>query len=59
VRAQLIAPAGDIVQDFQLIARPNALHVLNAPSPAATASLAIGAEIAAMAGQAAQAALSA
>jgi L-2-hydroxyglutarate oxidase len=48
VRAQLIAPEGEIVQDFQLIARPNALHVLNAPSPAATASLAIGAEIAGM-----------
>ncbi len=48
VRAQVISPAGEIVQDFQLIARPNALHVLNAPSPAATASLAIGAEIASM-----------
>jgi len=48
VRAQVISPAGDIVQDFQLIPRPNALHVLNAPSPAATASLAIGAEIAGM-----------
>jgi L-2-hydroxyglutarate oxidase LhgO len=48
VRAQVIAPEGEIVQDFQLIARPNALHVLNAPSPAATASLAIGAEIASM-----------
>ena len=36
---------GDLVQDFRFIARPNALHVLNAPSPAATASLAIGAEI--------------
>jgi (S)-2-hydroxyglutarate dehydrogenase len=48
VRAQVIAPEGEIVQDFQLIARPNALHVLNAPSPAATASLAIGAEIAGM-----------
>jgi L-2-hydroxyglutarate oxidase len=46
VRAQVISPEGEIVQDFQLIARPNALHVLNAPSPAATASLAIGAEIA-------------
>ena len=45
VRAQAIAPEGEIVQDFRLIARPNALHVLNAPSPAATASLAIGAEI--------------
>ena len=49
VRAQAIAPEGELVQDFMLIARPNALHVLNAPSPAATASLAIGAEIAAMA----------
>jgi (S)-2-hydroxyglutarate dehydrogenase len=48
VRAQVITPEGDIVQDFQLIERPNALHVLNAPSPAATASLAIGAEIASM-----------
>ena len=48
VRAQAISPAGDLVQDFSLIARPNALHVLNAPSPAATASLAIGAEIVAM-----------
>ena len=33
------------MQDFGLIAHPNALHVLNAPSPAATASLALGAEI--------------
>ncbi|HJZ98493.1 MAG TPA: L-2-hydroxyglutarate oxidase [Candidatus Solibacter sp.] len=48
VRSQVITPDGEIVQDFQLIARPNALHVLNAPSPAATASLAIGAEIAGM-----------
>jgi len=47
VRAQAITPEGELVQDFQLIARPDALHVLNAPSPAATASLAIGAEIAA------------
>jgi L-2-hydroxyglutarate oxidase len=53
VRAQAIAPEGELVQDFLFIARPNALHVLNAPSPAATASLAIGAEIAAMAEQAA------
>ncbi|MEO8372018.1 MAG: L-2-hydroxyglutarate oxidase [Candidatus Solibacter sp.] len=45
VRAQVIAPEGEIVQDFRLIARHGALHVLNAPSPAATASLAIGAEI--------------
>jgi len=48
VRAQALSPAGDIIQDFQLIARPKALHVLNAPSPAATASLAIGADIVTM-----------
>ncbi len=53
VRAQAISPEGDLVQDFLLVARANALHVLNAPSPAATASLAIGAEIAAMAEKAA------
>ena len=48
VRAQAISPEGDLVQDFRFIERANALHVLNAPSPAATASLAIGAEIAGM-----------
>jgi L-2-hydroxyglutarate oxidase len=48
VRAQAIAPEGEILQDFRFIQRENALHVLNAPSPAATASLAIGAEIAGM-----------
>ena len=53
VRAQLITPAGELGQDFNFIARPNALYVLNAPSPAATASLAIGAEIVAMAERAA------
>lgn len=46
VRAQAMTPAGELVQDFALVARPNALHVLNAPSPAATASLAIGAHVA-------------
>ena len=37
--------AGTLVQDFVFIERPNALHVLNAPSPAATACLAIADEI--------------
>jgi len=46
VRAQAITRTGELVQDFALIQRPRALHVLNAPSPAATASLAIGGEIA-------------
>lgn len=49
VRAQAIAPEGDALQDFRFITRKNALHVLNAPSPGATASLAIGAEIVEMA----------
>lgn len=46
VRAQAIFPNGELVQDFLLVTRRNALHVLNAPSPAATASLAIGQTIA-------------
>jgi L-2-hydroxyglutarate oxidase len=46
VRAQAMSPSGELVQDFQIVARDNALHVINAPSPAATASLAIGEEVA-------------
>jgi L-2-hydroxyglutarate oxidase len=45
VRAQAMSPDGSLLQDFCLLNRPRALHVLNAPSPAATASLAIGEEI--------------
>lgn len=45
VRAQAMRPSGDLVDDFHLLVRQNALHVLNAPSPAATASLAIGEHI--------------
>jgi len=56
VRAQAITPEGELAQDFRIIARRNALHVLSAPSPAATASLAIGSEIVAMAEKAAAAA---
>ena len=43
--AQAITPHGDLVQDFHFVEQSNALHVLNAPSPGATASLAIGDEI--------------
>jgi (S)-2-hydroxyglutarate dehydrogenase len=46
VRAQAMSPNGELVYDFELIERPSALHVINAPSPAATASLAIGGEVA-------------
>lgn len=45
VRAQAISRDGELVQDFRLVAGHRALHVLNAPSPAATASLAIGRHI--------------
>jgi (S)-2-hydroxyglutarate dehydrogenase len=47
VRAQAMRADGTLVEDFWFEEAPNALHVLNAPSPAATASLAIGGEIAA------------
>lgn len=42
VRAQAIATSGALVDDFIITTTGNALHVLNAPSPGATASLAIG-----------------
>ncbi len=45
VRAQAMSPEGGLVQDFHFARGTRALHVLNAPSPAATASLAIGTEI--------------
>ncbi len=47
VRAQAIDTHGALVDDFRLVETANSLHVLNAPSPAATASLAIGDYIAA------------
>ena len=46
VRAQALDPQGGMVNDFHIVRQPGAVHVLNAPSPAATASLAIGEEIA-------------
>lgn len=46
VRAMAIHQSGEMVDDFYIVDAPNALHVLNAPSPAATASLAIGEHIA-------------
>ena len=42
VRAQAMDRSGALVQDFAMIETGNALHLLNAPSPGATASLAIG-----------------
>lgn len=46
VRAQAMLPNGALVQDFHFVERANALHVINAPSPGATASLAIGQHLA-------------
>jgi len=45
VRAQALGPRGDLVDDFQIEGRDRSIHVLNAPSPAATAALAIGEHI--------------
>jgi (S)-2-hydroxyglutarate dehydrogenase len=46
VRAQAVGEDGSLVDDFRIVRSPDAIHVLNAPSPAATASLAIGRHIA-------------
>lgn len=46
VRAQAVEPDGTLVDDFRIVSGDAMLHVLNAPSPAATASLAIGRYIA-------------
>ncbi|MFL5695090.1 MAG: L-2-hydroxyglutarate oxidase, partial [Ktedonobacteraceae bacterium] len=46
VRAQALAPNGTLVDDFVVNHEGGALHVRNAPSPAATSSLAIAEMIA-------------
>ncbi|MBI0383588.1 L-2-hydroxyglutarate oxidase, partial [Streptomyces albiflaviniger] len=46
VRAQAVLPDGTLVDDFLISQSPRIVHVLNAPSPAATASLPIGREVA-------------
>ena len=47
VRAQAMNSAGELIHDFVWAESPGAVHVVNAPSPAATASLVIGEEISA------------
>jgi len=49
VRAQAVSASGALVDDFVIKQSRNAIHVLNAPSPGATASLAIGQQICEMA----------
>jgi L-2-hydroxyglutarate oxidase len=46
VRAQAVSLDGRLVDDFHIQEAPGMVHVLNAPSPAATSSLAIGREVA-------------
>lgn len=46
IRAQAVDRQGNLVDDFRFVHRERQVHVLNAPSPAATASLAIGRHVA-------------
>lgn len=46
VRAQALRPDGELVEDFLMVHGPDSIHVCNAPSPAATASLEIGMAVA-------------
>ncbi len=46
VRAQAVLPNGDLVDDFKFVQAERMIHVLNAPSPAATASISVGRAIA-------------
>jgi L-2-hydroxyglutarate oxidase len=49
VRAQALDPRGSLLDDFRIVEADRMVHVLNAPSPAATASISIGETIAGMA----------
>ena len=51
IRAQAVARTGELVGDFRIKRADRQLHVLNAPSPAATACLAIGESIASSASE--------
>ena len=50
VRAQALEPDGTLVDDFRIVEAERMIHVLNAPSPAATAAITIGEKIAALFG---------
>jgi L-2-hydroxyglutarate oxidase len=51
VRAPTMSPEGALVDDFHFVEGDREIHIVNAPSPAATSSLAIGEEIASMLAQ--------
>lgn len=45
VRAMALSDSGEMIDDFKIEYKENSIHILNAPSPAATACLAIGEEV--------------
>lgn len=45
VRAQAISPSGELLMDFNIIKENNQIHILNSPSPGATASISIAKHI--------------
>ena len=49
VRAMALGDSGDVIDDFKIEYKDRSIHVLNAPSPAATACLAIGDEVTSLA----------
>ena len=51
IRAQALDRSGNLLDDFAIVEHERTLHVLNAPSPAATASMAIGRSLAEMAAE--------
>jgi len=51
VRAQAVLPDGSLVDDFRIVEAERMIHVLNAPSPAATAALSIGRSLARLASE--------
>ena len=51
IRAQAVAADGSLIDDFRIVSDDTGIHVLNAPSPGATASLSIGRHIADLAAE--------
>lgn len=45
VRAQAVSPDGKLIDDFLFVTTPRSIHTCNAPSPAATSAIPIGAHI--------------
>ncbi|EBP1798713.1 hydroxyglutarate oxidase [Salmonella enterica subsp. enterica serovar Newport] len=45
MRAQAVSPDGKLIDDFLFVTTPRSIHTCNAPSPAATSAIPIGAHI--------------